>query len=731
MAKIIKFHATLLTKPHTIITDNIYKGGKRMKKRITAIIICVSVILMISFIVLIIHRSITDRSNYNSEAYDDFIYTDDVYYEPMDEDTPNKDAYYEFSIDDIVAEHKKIDPSEYDKQDNENLVSALASSSPLLHAESYDDFYAVILHSYNRYNNADATTLESNTTGEGILTDHTEDDDSVSVPLDHYISLTSNPYFDEGNTVLTEDTYIYSPLNPEYIIEPDIIKLPILSISQLRVENGRLSKATKIMLRPSSDRTGTLEYQFKELYLYKNMLAVAYQIKAFDDNAESFTVTSYIDFYDVTDKHTPEKINTLVQDGYYEKLAVNNGMLYAVSRFNPAAAPDSYKITELDRYIPNINGKPISPDSLFYSGHLYKPNIYMVTCTELDGDAKLTDSKAFCCSDSKLYWGNDSMILYSNIYDAIEKTEVIGIKFSNGEISSGNRGVVAGYMSDPYAISEYNGRLRIATTIPADDMSRYDGKLRKADSRITDTAYNEDHLTMYVLDSELSLSGRLSDMLPYDSICSITYIGDTAYIKNKNPNDEKMHLIDLSDPHNIHAIGWSELPDFFVQLYPFGDDLLLGMNSPLYPEDTKVGYYNGHKLAMYDISNTSSISLLHEYDPPEDLCDCCVMYDHTALMMDTENNYIGFCNKAYDYDGQGEYTPCWRYSTYTYDNISGFVKLQDYDIDAAGDYDINESDIDVIRGFFAGDYFYLVTPDFIESYKIVELSVNEYIYFYN
>ena len=107
------------------------------------------------------------------------------------------------------------------------------------------------------------------------------------------------------------------------------------------------------------------------------------------------------------------------------------------------------------------------------------------------------------------------------------------------------------------------------------------------------------------------------------------------------------------------------------------------------------------------------------------------MYDHTALMMDTENNYIGFCNKAYDYDGQGEYTPCWRYSTYTYDNISGFVKLQDYDIDAAGDYDINESDIDVIRGFFAGDYFYLVTPDFIESYKIGELSVNEYIYFYN
>jgi uncharacterized secreted protein with C-terminal beta-propeller domain len=122
---------------------------------------------------------------------------------------------------------------------------------------------------------------------------------------------------------------------------------------------------------------------------------------------------------------------------------------------------------------------------------------------------------------------------------------------------------VPGYVYGQFALSEYNGYVRVATTT--------DAWLR---------GWQEDPPEMnnhvYVLGGKYDLTetGHVSDLGIGERIWSSRFVGDKAYVVTFRTIDP-LWTVDLSDPFNPQVIGELEIPGVSTYIHPMDDDHLL------------------------------------------------------------------------------------------------------------------------------------------------------------
>jgi len=151
----------------------------------------------------------------------------------------------------------------------------------------------------------------------------------------------------------------------------------------------------------------------------------------------------------------------------------------------------------------------------------------------------------------------------------------------DGGLSVEATGEVPGYPLDQFAMSEADGRLRIATTIP-----RLGGGIESVND-------------LYVLDSNLDRMGSVQGMSEGQRIYSVRYVGDTAYVVTFRQVDP-FHVIDLSNPGDPEELGQVKLPGFSRYLHPLGDQKVLGIGE----EDGRV------KATIFDVSDPTNPEVL-------------------------------------------------------------------------------------------------------------------------
>lgn len=514
---------------------------------------------------------------------------------------------------------------------------------------------------------------------------------------------TQEKNIDEGDIIKTDGTYIYRVTNNyDQAIGDNIYSLVIT-----KTDNGKLTPVTTINLTDLKPKNDSVYFDFHEFYLYDNQLVILYSVE--DYSTGSSGSMTYIAVYNVKHKDKPALTKKLSQSGWYEDSRISDGYLYMITNY------DCGNFTDIKRYkdyVPTVDDNTIPCENIYYTDNVLMDTSHVVTSLNLSNPTEFSDSKSIPVNGSSVYVSDNAIYFYASLYDEITKTEIMKMYYDKGKLTVGNSAVIAGSLYGPFAINEYDGHLRIAATIPANNISLLwrggIAELKEA-ADASDSTVREDVNALYILDDNLNLTGKLTGIAPGERIYSARFMGNTGYFVTYK-NTDPLFSVDLSDPANPTILGTLKIPGFSNYLHPYGDGILLGFGEETDPETQE---FLGLKLSMFDISDPANVK---EDDKLiiEDAMYSDAQYDYKSMMIDPEKNIFGFLYYAETkqdgyYSGNGKY----YYVTYAYDEEYGFIETAKYVINDGSEYETAG-----VRGIYIGDYLYICTNRQITSYKL-------------
>ncbi|HWK30384.1 MAG TPA: beta-propeller domain-containing protein [Solirubrobacter sp.] len=145
-------------------------------------------------------------------------------------------------------------------------------------------------------------------------------------------------------------------------------------------------------------------------------------------------------------------------------------------------------------------------------------------------------------------------------------------------------GTVPGFIIGNYALSEYKGDLRVASTT----QPPWNGLPAPSESRVT--VLRQDG-------ARLKEIGAVGGIGQRERIYAVRFMGERGYVVTfAPPLGDPLFTLDLSDPTAPKVVGELQIPGYSAYLHPVGDGLLLG-----------VGRENANvKAALYDVSNPAA-----------------------------------------------------------------------------------------------------------------------------
>ena len=400
--------------------------------------------------------------------------------------------------------------------------------------------------------------------------------------------------------------------------------------------------------------------------------------------------------FDVSNPEKPKSLGEMSQSGSFHTMRVSGDYVYLLSTFY---ADISGSKNDVSSYVPEVQGK-VMDSSYILLPQQEKGRVYtVVTSFSLKDPTEQIDHLAFFGDGSQCYVSENNIYVYDTIYDAkvspVTQTEIRKVSYKNGELDGTGDVVIDGMVNDSFSIDEYNGYLRVVTTIREnDDTSGGVNPLLRTDSASNTGSQGADSTNaLYILDKDLKETGKLDNLAEDERVYSARFMGDTCYFVTYKQVDP-LFSVDLSDPKKPKVLGELKIPGFSDYLHPYGDGLLLGIGMDVEEDGTTV---NGVKLSMFDISDPKDVKEVAK-TVLEECYSTDVSYNYRAAFVDTEKNLIGFPG----YKNQQEYY------IYSYDKEKGFTCV----------FEKKLSGYSEVRGLYAGERFYLVTEATVESYRL-------------
>ena len=261
----------------------------------------------------------------------------------------------------------------------------------------------------------------------------------------------------------------------------------------------------------------------------------------------------------------------------------------------------------MDAWIPqrierNDNGKVVGRSRLVDCANIYHPTkpagTGMLTVLTIDPEAPAdttttavaADGDHVYASQARLYvataagmsgWGMtgrdvDEMTTSVHAFDISSRG---GARY----LASGD---VPGFVIGRWALSEHEGRLRIATTSQPSWSSN--------DSKPSESS-------VYVLEEsgdDLDVVGSVSGMGKTEQIRSVRWFGEIAVVVTFRQTDP-LYTLDLSDPQRPEISGELKIPGYSAYLHPLGDAQLLGIGQ----DATDKGQVRGAMAQTFDLTD--------------------------------------------------------------------------------------------------------------------------------
>ena len=405
---------------------------------------------------------------------------------------------------------------------------------------------------------------------------------------------------DEADIVKTDGKYIYYVNTAREVVI-------------LEANDGETKKLATI-------GSSELENYIHDIYLKGDKLITVGTFYK-NDSAEGSTG---IVVYDISDRTDPDVLYDFSQSG--EILSsrmvgdyiylVTNDYIYRGGRSMPYCGPaDSYgKIDATD-----ISCMP-EPHSMSY---------IVMSAVDVSGD-KLGNSvtKAVLGASSEIYCNDHNLYITSAEYDDSNYTyytRIVRAALDGASLRLSGTARVRGYVVNQWAMDEKDGYFRIATTSNRDGM---------------------DVNNLYVLDEKLNEAGKVTGFARNESIKSVRYIGDKAYVITYQAIDP-LFIIDLSDPKDPEIEGEVMIDGFSTLLVPVSEGRLLGIGHATGDNGYGGEYDSGLKIVLFDISDPSEPKVLDSKEF-EDMSSFA-QSDHHALTVNTKEGWFAIPYEIYRY----------------------------------------------------------------------------------
>lgn len=393
-----------------------------------------------------------------------------------------------------------------------------------------------------------------------------------------------------------------------------------------------------------------------DMYLYNNMLVVistVYDKKDMDEMYDCYVseeCSTNISFYSSGDN--PKLIGSYSQEGGYNDVRLtDNGYLYLISNTERYYNSKEMTSEEFEKFIPsysvNEEVKYVEPSCImipeYCPDNMYSSSAFTnISAFNLNSDNPIepTDVKSVAGFSDTIYCS------YENLYltYGYEDTEITRFSIKDGAVTLQASGTVKGYVNDQFSMSEFNGYLRIATTINTRNNPWRDVFVSESQED-----YNN---CLYVLDMELREVGKVKDFGLNEMIKSVNFQGNIAYIVTFRQTDP-LYAVDLSNPQNPVIMDEFKINGFSSYMQKWSDNLLVGFGSSA----NNNGNVTGVKLTMFDNTDPENLSAL---DSVEINCDddgyvlSDAVWERKALLIDSEKNIIGFPVTEGNYNEESE-----------------------------------------------------------------------------
>ena len=423
--------------------------------------------------------------------------------------------------------------------------------------------------------------------------------------------------------------------------------------------------------------------QIREFYVNGTQLFVLGNVSQtqYDEDGNAFSCGENMTMvsYDISDISNPELTAKISQSGRYRTSRFVNGYLYMFSNFY---VYDSCKETDTDVYLPMVNDQNIAQSDI-YLPSVHTANQYLViSAVNAENPGEITDQKAVMSENGDCYVSSENIYIYENTRRSVlartalsdvNDTVIRRLSYKDGQLTGEAQGKIKGSLNDSFSLDEYDGNLRAVTTVYG-----------------TKTSTN----TVYVLDGELKVIGKIEDLAEDESVYSARFFGETGYFVTYRETDP-LFSVDFSDPREPKITGSLKIPGFSEYLHFYGENMLLGIGM----DTDENGVTNGVKVSMFDISDPADVKEVHKYTI-EGAYYSDVFNDYRAVLVDYDKNMIGF-------SCQGDEE---RYYIFSYDDTNGFnVEMNE---------EVNGMSYMGTRGIYVGERFFVVKGNAVESYRI-------------
>ena len=497
---------------------------------------------------------------------------------------------------------------------------------------------------------------------------------------------------DEADIVKTDGKYIY------YIAQN---KVYIVNSENLKQESTIAIESDKERIYPS------------EIYINKNKLIVlvnSNMVKTMQTDVAS-TDETYIDrvsgnvepmsraiVYDVSDKENPKQIREVALDGYYVNSRMIGDNLYFIS----SKTVWYYGGIKDDDILPLARDTAVSKEKqridctkiAYFEGT--KNNSFTMVAGFNTEKNEPAITETFYGASEEIYASENNIYITSVDYSynafierEIYKTTIYKFNLEETKIKLQCKTEMEGNINNQFSIDEYDGNLRVATTLGSRD---------KTENRL------------YIYDKDLNEIGKIDNMANGEEIYSVRFIGKVGYIVTFKEIDP-LFVIDLSDPTKPEIKGELKIPGYSSYLHPYDETHIIGIG-----HNTKTNQYGGTqnttmKMSMFDVSDLENPKEMFSVDIGNKYAYSEITSNHKALFYNKAKNLIGFPVTITDYNDTKE-----EFTLYTIDLEKGFVEY--------GKIEQTKKDwrTNIKRGIYIGDSFYILAETKITKYNLETLE---------
>src|SRR4030043_1075357 len=320
--------------------------------------------------------------------------------------------------------------------------------------------------------------------------------------------------------------------------------------------------------------------------------------------------------YDIHDKTHPTLLRDLTMTGEYFESRMTGDYVYFVIY---QTAYIIYDTAILPKIYSDGQASEVAPSQIhYYNG---SSNYYRYTTFIAANVQNATEAPTYL---TVMLGGTSSMYVSpSNIYVTFREmdgnTTIYRVHFKDNNMTCEANGQVQGNELNQFSMDEYSNHFRIVTPTCR-----------------THTQQNN----LYVLDMNLSIVGRLENLGVTENLHATRFMGNRCYIVTFKKTDP-LFVINISDPTNPTVLGELKIPGYSDYLHPYDENHLIVVGKEaVEAEGGDFAWYQGIKIALFDVTNVSNPVQLANYIIGERGSDSPVLSNPKAFLFDKTRNLL-------------------------------------------------------------------------------------------